>query len=429
MQRWIGLLGRGVVVVLASGCRPEAGTVAPSDAVATTASEGGQDSESGDGPLGEDLMTFAHGTIPLSVGGRGASEGAKIEEAIESIDGDPTPFTLLTKGAADSTTEFVYQLPAQTTFDDFAVPNVEEVPSKFTTFTKDVEVHGSTTGPDAGYTLLARGTLATHEASGRQTALEVVRREPVKWIKVRLSGGIAIEADRTSLQFSELIGHGRQSEVALGEGFEGSWGAGDRGFDLTQRGAAVSGCYDGVAPLHGTVSGNILRARGQEPRTKVVSLFVLTIMPDGSIRGVRSTNGAPFKLVDFGTEAAETSRCPSLAPPVVGCDSTLHGITFARDSAQIQPGSETLLAQLYAGLAADAHAKIRIEGHTSSEGTEAYNAELSERRAQAVVADLIRRGLPGARISAVGRGESSPIASNDDETGRSLNRRVEVRCE
>jgi len=53
---------------------------------------------------------------------------------------------------------------------------------------------------------------------------------------------------------------------------------------------------------------------------------------------------------------------------------------------------------------------------------------LSERRAAAVVAALVQRDVAAPRLSAVGRGEAAPIASNDDEAGRSLNRRVEVRC-
>ena len=71
---------------------------------------------------------------------------------------------------------------------------------------------------------------------------------------------------------------------------------------------------------------------------------------------------------------------------------------------------------------------VLIEGHTSSEGGTTYNQRLSERRAQAVVADLIQRGIAASRLSALGIGEARPIASNNDENGRSLNRRVEVHC-
>jgi outer membrane protein OmpA-like peptidoglycan-associated protein len=113
---------------------------------------------------------------------------------------------------------------------------------------------------------------------------------------------------------------------------------------------------------------------------------------------------------------------------VLGCGSVIHGITFGFDSAEIRPDSEPVLAALYDGLRADSSAAIVIEGHTSSEGSDAYNQRLSERRAEAVVADLVARGLPKNRVGATGLGEGRPIAPNTDESGRSLNRRVEVHC-
>jgi OOP family OmpA-OmpF porin len=106
----------------------------------------------------------------------------------------------------------------------------------------------------------------------------------------------------------------------------------------------------------------------------------------------------------------------------------IHGITFDFDAAAIRPDSEAVLAALYDGLRSDKSASIVIEGHTSGEGTNEYNQGLSERRARAVVADLVRRGLAASRIGAFGAGETRPIASNNDETGRAMNRRVEVRC-
>jgi len=101
---------------------------------------------------------------------------------------------------------------------------------------------------------------------------------------------------------------------------------------------------------------------------------------------------------------------------------------FDFDSATLRPDAEPILDQLHAALAADPSASIRIEGHTSSEGTEAYNQDLSERRARAVVDELVRRGLEAGRLRSAGLGESRPVAPNDDESGRSLNRRVEVHC-
>jgi outer membrane protein OmpA-like peptidoglycan-associated protein len=69
---------------------------------------------------------------------------------------------------------------------------------------------------------------------------------------------------------------------------------------------------------------------------------------------------------------------------------------------------------------------IVVQGHTDSTGSETHNQELSERRAQAVVAYLTGRGLDPARMAPTGYGEGQPIASNETTSGRAQNRRVDL---
>ncbi|WP_265468757.1 OmpA family protein [Arenimonas daejeonensis] len=69
---------------------------------------------------------------------------------------------------------------------------------------------------------------------------------------------------------------------------------------------------------------------------------------------------------------------------------------------------------------------ISIEGHTDSQGADAANQALSQRRAEAVRRVLEDAGLPSARLSASGRGESAPVADNATAEGRARNRRVEI---
>jgi hypothetical protein len=109
--------------------------------------------------------------------------------------------------------------------------------------------------------------------------------------------------------------------------------------------------------------------------------------------------------------------------PVADTVERVDYLTFAQEAMPAGIGGAG--AKLGANFEA---APIAIEGHTSSEGTETYSLQLSERRAQAVVASLVRRGLVKDRVSTIGVGESRPIAPNTDESGRSLNRRVEIRC-
>jgi outer membrane protein OmpA-like peptidoglycan-associated protein len=143
---------------------------------------------------------------------------------------------------------------------------------------------------------------------------------------------------------------------------------------------------------------------------------------------VRSTNGAPFALYTGAPAQGRTLECAMPTEPPLGCGSVIHGINFDFDSAVLRPESMPILEKLAEGLADDPSSTISIEGHTSAEGSESYNQSLSERRAQAVVEDLAGRGIAAAKLRAVGHGEGLPIATNEDENGRAMNRRVEVRC-
>jgi outer membrane protein OmpA-like peptidoglycan-associated protein len=69
---------------------------------------------------------------------------------------------------------------------------------------------------------------------------------------------------------------------------------------------------------------------------------------------------------------------------------------------------------------------IEVAGHTDSTGSDQYNQQLSQRRAQSVAGYLGGQGINSQRLLTVGAGESYPIASNDTEAGRAQNRRVEM---
>ena len=83
-----------------------------------------------------------------------------------------------------------------------------------------------------------------------------------------------------------------------------------------------------------------------------------------------------------------------------------------------------LLADL---LKLNSNIRIRIEGHTDSEGDFEANQKLSENRSKSVRSFLVERGISAERLEVKGFGESSPIDSNDTETGRQNNRRTEIR--
>ena len=101
------------------------------------------------------------------------------------------------------------------------------------------------------------------------------------------------------------------------------------------------------------------------------------------------------------------------------------GPLFASNSVEISPEFAQVLNFGVVVLARDPSMTIAIEGHTDSDGPEDYNLELSQARADAVAGYFAAAGIDPARISAVGRGEAAPAASNDTAEGRARNRRVE----
>lgn len=101
-------------------------------------------------------------------------------------------------------------------------------------------------------------------------------------------------------------------------------------------------------------------------------------------------------------------------------------LLFATDSASLSGSLTNDLRAVAASLQRYPNSTIQVIGHTDNVGEAAYNQDLSQRRAVAVAEVLRANGVPSGRISTVGRGEDAPIASNQTDSGRAQNRRVEI---
>ena len=107
---------------------------------------------------------------------------------------------------------------------------------------------------------------------------------------------------------------------------------------------------------------------------------------------------------------------------------TLKGVNFEVNSDQLKPESYAVLDEAHTALSAEfPEARIEVAGHTDSTGADAYNQDLSRRRAQTVRQYLIEKGIVATRLTATGYGESAPVAGNETREGRAQNRRVELR--
>lgn len=105
---------------------------------------------------------------------------------------------------------------------------------------------------------------------------------------------------------------------------------------------------------------------------------------------------------------------------------TLGDVLFDTGKATLKPGAYTNIDRLATVLKADPKRRVLIEGHTDNVGSDGFNQSLSERRAASVQAALFERGVEASQISTVGKGEKTPVASNDSPAGRQQNRRVEL---
>ena len=155
--------------------------------------------------------------------------------------------------------------------------------------------------------------------------------------------------------------------------------------------------------------------------------------------GIAAENGCP-KDTDGDGIADENDRCPEV-PGVAaqqGCPEEVEeevqeqiqniseNIFFEFDSFNLKQESQDKLDEMLDIMDDYANFNLSIEGHTDSVGADAYNQDLSEKRAAAVRDYLVSRGMSENRVSSTGHGETQPIADNGTKEGRAQNRRVEL---
>ena len=173
--------------------------------------------------------------------------------------------------------------------------------------------------------------------------------------------------------------------------------------------------------LTGAVAGGLLgAATGSGNRTPEVLLGAgLGAMAGGLIgqhldrqaADLRASLGSNATVVNTGSEIVVTMP---------------QDILFATDSSSVRPDLQANLRAVAQNINSYPTSAVIIRGHTDSTGSDAYNQQLSMRRADAVAGVLISAGVPASRVQAVGMGESAPIASNESAAGRAQNRRVEI---
>jgi outer membrane protein OmpA-like peptidoglycan-associated protein len=117
----------------------------------------------------------------------------------------------------------------------------------------------------------------------------------------------------------------------------------------------------------------------------------------------------------------------SLAGCKTGDTIILHGVNFDFDKAHLTPNAKAILDEVVGALQSRKDMFVEIDGHTDGRGSVHYNQKLSEARAAAVKDYLVEHGVDAGHLSSKGFGKSRPIADNNTDEGRELNRRVELK--
>jgi len=124
-------------------------------------------------------------------------------------------------------------------------------------------------------------------------------------------------------------------------------------------------------------------------------------------------------------KAAHAKAAKGCKPEII----KLNGVNFATNSAELTAASTAILDRAVKTLTRRSDIKVEVAAHTDSMASDAYNLDLSNRRAASVKSYLASHGIDPARLTSKGYGESSPIASNATREGRAQNRRVELRVQ
>ena len=180
----------------------------------------------------------------------------------------------------------------------------------------------------------------------------------------------------------------------------------------TQRGAAVGA---GAGGAIGAVIGN---NTGSTARGAIIGAVLGGAA--GAVIGHQMDRQADDLKGDLGNNASVERVGEGIAVTFAS------GILFPFNSADVLPAGRENLRQLAQSLQRYPGTEVLIVGHTDNVGSDAYNMELSQRRADSARSFLMQMGIPGERIRTSGRGEMEPVASNESEAGRQQNRRVEV---
>ena len=207
-----------------------------------------------------------------------------------------------------------------------------------------------------------------------------------------------------------------------GEGFGAFW------VDYRLQNNFIQGSSDYHSPFnYGRMEPRYLLAKGVTKDGTAVHVAVYTTPP------LQGQNGGVYLEIIEGKamEGGKVSATLNAADMAKGIATegkvAVYGVYFDTGKADVKPESKAALGEMAKLLQQDGKLKVYVVGHTDNQGVIAQNIELSQKRAEAVIKTLAADyKVDAKRLSAKGVASYAPVASNDAEAGRQMNRRVEL---
>lgn len=329
---------------------------------------------------------------------------------------------------------FVFELPVPAAIErfEFDTGSIDEEGAG----AKDVLVEIFTGGKEEKYAVVLKATLQD-KADGQ--SFKAAKVNPAHRVRLTLRN------NHGHASYTELLsfrGYGVRPPVpAPLDKISGTYETSYSKFHLLQQGTALQGCYEFQGGLlNGTIEGRVMKITWSEEVGNAGGPAVMTFAPDGqSFQGYWWVKGqaeqGPSGRWDGKKIAAAVGGCPhwegSLGEEMKKKLKTegrvqVYGILFDLDQAVIRSESRPVLDEMLDVLNSEPAWTLTIEGHTDASGSDAHNQLLSQQRADAVKAYLVKGGIAASRLQTQGFGESRPVAENVTELGRAQNRRVEL---
>lgn len=373
-----------------------------------------------------DALAFDNGAVLLSEGGS-YGEGVGGWSAWNLTDGSEAKGWCSPQGKPTGL-EFVWDLDTSWQLDAFAVSTRNLQEGEYPGISaRTVELHLGSGGQ-------FRRIGAFQVGKGERKEYPLAKGTTARQVKVVV---IANHGHPEFTEIAELELHGTRTAPVATPRIAGDYQTNYGPMRFAQEGDEVYGCYDWTegASVAGTLVGRNARVVWTEyPADRLrQGTATFAVSPDGQkLWGVWFEHGElQGEWAGTRAESGEGPKCtPRRKSRIEALRKegrlVLYGIRFDSGSDVPRQESDATLDSLTAILVEDPRLRLRIEGHTDSTNTDAYNLDLSQRRAQRVLAALVKRGIDAGRLEPKGFGRAKPVADNATAQGRALNRRVEV---